>query len=103
MGTKTLKDEYLEKLSSKLQKLDLELEVFQTSADKTNGLAKAKYLEQVKNMQEKQKLLKGFIKQIIEGGGHVDKVEFRKKIDNLFKEMESGTREEKQRMIDLFK
>jgi len=103
MGTKSLKDEYLEKLSSKLGKLDLEAEIFQSTADRTVGLSKAKYLEQVKNIQEKRKLLNEFIKQIMKAGNQLDRMGFRKKIDDLLKEIESATKEEKQRLIDLFK
>jgi inactivated superfamily I helicase len=103
MGTKSLKDEYLEKLSSKLQQLNLEAEIFQSTADKTVGLSKAKYLEQVKSIREKGELLNEFIKQIMKAGNQLDRMEFRKKIDDLLKEIESATEEEKHRLIDLFK
>lgn len=103
MQTKSLQDEYLEKLSSKLQKLNLEMEIFQSTADKTVGLAKAKYLEQIKNIQEKRELLNKFIKQITSGEARLNRVDFLKKINNLLEEIDNVTEEEKQRLIDLFK
>jgi uncharacterized protein YoxC len=103
MRAESLQNEYLERISSKLQKLTLEVDVFQTRANKAVGLAKAKYLEQMKNVQEKRDLLNKFIKRIIEGGNQLDKAEFRRKIDSLIREIDETTEEEKQRLIDLFR
>ncbi|MEW5801085.1 MAG: hypothetical protein AB1847_03165 [bacterium] len=102
MGTRSLQDEYLEKLSFKVQKLSLEISVFQARADKAVGLAKARYLEQMKNLQEKRELLNDLMKKIIEPGDQLDRIEFREEIDSQLKEVDRATDEDKQRLIDLF-
>ncbi|MEW6378694.1 MAG: hypothetical protein AB1611_03680 [bacterium] len=101
MKTKSLQEEYSEKLSSTLQKLNLKVDIFQARASKATGLAKAKYLEEVKNIQEKQELLDDAIRKINEMGNQLDRSDFRKKIDHLLDEIEKATEEEKQRLIDL--
>lgn len=102
METKTLQNDYMEKLSSKLQKLNLEEAVFQAKADKAVGLAKAKYLEQMKSIQEKKERINNFMKQIMKEGIQGNKIEILKKIDNIMKEIDNATEEEKQRLSDLF-
>ena len=101
METKFQK-EYVERLSLRLYKLDLEIDIFWAKAKKAAGLAKAKYLEQIKNIQEKREILNKIMKEIIEGGNQPLKGEFQRKIDNLLKEIDEVTKEKKQRLIDLF-
>lgn len=101
MKTKSLQEEYEVKLSSAMQKLYLKADIFRVRASKATGLAKAKYLEEMKSIQEKQELLGNFMREINEKSNRLDRSEFREKIDHLLKEIEKATEEEKQRLIDL--
>lgn len=86
---KTLQHEYTKRLASEIEKVDLEREIFQAQAERSHGLAKAKYFEQIKIIQARKDRLSQAIKEIEENRPKLAQPEFRNSIESLLQESTS--------------